>query len=181
MALRLFRTTGYSTLLMPGESKLGRHPGWLVLAASVWIGIVCNVGVWRLFAHSASLREVLATAALLGGGSGVILGVLGWRRTLKFSVTVLLFAAALLATGVWVQALPLDALWQERPRVLLPPWPNFLRGPVLVLVLTLAVVPVVTVWNIHLRRLAGAVQLRVNITVAAIGAGVVMTGLLLAR
>src|SRR5687768_7401078 len=125
MALRLFRTTGYSTLLMPGEAKLGRHPAWLVLAVGLWIGIACSVGVWRLFAGSASLREVLATAALLGGGSGVVLGVLGWRRTLKFSITVLLLAATLLATGLWVQQLPLDALWQERPRALLPAWPNF--------------------------------------------------------
>ena len=181
MALRLFRTTGYSTLLMPGEAKLGRHPGWLVLAASLWIGIICNVGVWRLFVGNAGLREALAAAGLLGGGTGLILGVLGWRRTLKFSITVLLLAAALMATGVWVQELPLAALWHERPRALLPAWPNFLRGPVLVVVLALAVVPVVTVWNIHVRRLSGAAQLRVNTVAAAIGALVVLVGLLLAR
>ena len=181
MALRLFRTTGYSTLLMPGEVKLGRHPGWLVLAVSLWIGIVCNVGVWRLFAGTGSLREVLAAAALLGGGSGAVLGVLGWRRTLKFSITVLLLATALLAIGLWVQQLPLDAMWQERPRALLPAWPNFLRGQVLVLMLALAVLPVVTVWNVTVRRLSGSSQMRVNTIAALIGVVFVLAGLLLAR
>lgn len=180
MALRLFRSTGYSTLLMPGEAALGRHPGWLVVAASLWIGIVCNVGVWRLVAGNASLRDVLATAALLGGGSAAALGVLGWRRTLKFTITLLLLAAALLATGLWVQQLPLAALWHERPRVLLPPWPNFLRGPVLALLLALAVLPVVAAWNVTVRRLPGPEQFRVNAITAGAGALLFFAGVLLA-
>ena len=65
MALKLFRSTGYSTLLMPGEARLAMHPGWLVLATSLWLGLACNVALWRELSGSA-MGTGLATA-LLGG------------------------------------------------------------------------------------------------------------------
>ena len=47
MALKLFRSTGYSSILAPGETRIATHPGWLILAISLWIGFACNVAVWR--------------------------------------------------------------------------------------------------------------------------------------
>lgn len=181
MALKLFRTTGYSTILMPGEARQAMHPGWLVLAASLWIGLACNVAVWRLVGTPSphELRNALSTTCLLGGGSGVTLSLLGWRRTLKLAVTLLLLAASLLACGLWVQELPIDSLWQQRPRGLLPAWPNFLRWQVLVLVGVLAVVPMVWVWNVSVRRLPGPAQLQSNIFGALVSALVFGAGLFL--
>lgn len=172
MALKLFRHTGYSTILMPGETRQALHPGWLVLAASLWVGVACNVAVWRLDTP----RAMLASAALLAGGSGMVLSVFGWRRTLKLAITVLLLAASLFACGLWIQDLPVESLWQQRPRGLLPPWPSFLRWQVLALLAVLALVPIVWVWNLQVRRLRGPQQLRANVGGAVAGAIVLGAG-----
>ena len=47
MSLKLFRSTGYSSILAPGESRVATHPGWVILAISLWIGFACNVALWR--------------------------------------------------------------------------------------------------------------------------------------
>ncbi|NML46288.1 hypothetical protein HHL11_21240 [Ramlibacter sp. G-1-2-2] len=179
MALKLFRTTGYSTLLLPGEARQAMHPARMVAVASLWIGLACNAGLWRLATTGESLLAALSTAALLAGGSGMILSLLGWRRTIRLAITVLVFGAAILACGLWVQDLPAEALWQQRPRNLLPPWPNFMRWQVPTLMLVLAVVPVVWVWHVALRRLPGPAQLQSNILGAVVGALVFGLGLAL--
>ena len=181
MALKLFRATGYSTLMLPGETRRGTlHPCWLVLAVSLWIGIACNVGVWRMATGApADARIVLAAGALLAGGSGVLLSALAWRRTLRITATVLLLLGALLACGLWVQQLPVEALWQLRPRMLVPAWPSFMRAHVLVLVLVLALLPIVCVWNLTVRRLSGPAQLRVNVLGSLLAMLVFGAGLLL--
>jgi len=170
MALKLFRTTGYSTLLMPGEQRQSLHPGWLVAMASLWIAIACNAGLWRLPGAPETLRSVLATTLLLGGGSGAILSLMGWRRTIRLAITLMIAAAALVACGLWVQDLPIETLWQQRPRTLLPPWPSFMGWQVPTLMLVLAVVPIVWVWNLPLRRLRGPEQLQANVSGAILGA-----------
>lgn len=178
MALKLFRTTGYSTLLMPGETRLARHPGWVVLAVSAWIAIACNVALWRLPADG-GLRGAVAASLLLGGASGFVLSLLGWRRTLRLAASVLLLAAALFACGLWVQDLPVSSLWQQRPRGLLPTWPNFMRWQALALVVVLALVPIVWVWNVAMRRLPGPDQLQSNLLGAVLAALVFGAGLFL--
>jgi glucan phosphoethanolaminetransferase (alkaline phosphatase superfamily) len=175
MALRLFRTTGFSTLLMPGESRVAPHPARIVLWASLWIGVACNVAVWRLFSGDlASARTALSSAAILTGGSALLFSIFGWRRTLKPVVTLALLAATLIACGLWSQQLPIQTLWQGPSRAVLPAWASFLRWQLLALVLVLGLVPMVTVWNMTMRRLPGPSQMRANM------AGVFFAGLLLA-
>jgi lipid A ethanolaminephosphotransferase len=180
MALKLFRSTGYSTLLLPGETRLAMHPLMTVLCASLWLALACNVAVWRLVAGTApDARAGLASMALIGGGSGFVLSLLGWRRTLKPAITLALIAAALAACGLWSQQLPIEALWHGPSRTLLPAWASFLRWQVLLLVLALAVLPIVWVWNLPIRRLAGPIQLRANLAGACSAAIVFAAGVLL--
>lgn len=182
MALRLFRTTGYSTLLMPGETRLATHPLWLVLATSAWLALPCNVAVWRLLAgHATDARFAAATVALIGGGSFALLSLLAWRRTLKLSATLLLLAGALAACGLWVQGLPVESVWQQRPRALLPGWASFVGWQVPALMLVLAVLPTVWLWHVPLRRLPGPMQLQANLTGIVLGAMVFSGGLALLR
>jgi glucan phosphoethanolaminetransferase (alkaline phosphatase superfamily) len=178
MALKLFRSTGHSTLLMPGETRLAPHPGWLVLATSAWVAFVCNVAVWRLVNDPSALPSALAVAAVLGGGAGMILSILAWRRTLKAAVTLVLVLAALLACGLWAQQLPIESLWTQRPLALLPGWANFLRWQVPALFMLLAVLPVAWMWSVPLRRLPGPSQLQANIVGAAIAAAVFGIGMI---
>jgi lipid A ethanolaminephosphotransferase len=179
MALKLFRTTGYSTLLLPGEQRQSLHPGWLVAIAALWIGVACNAGLWRLATAPGTFRAVLASTLMLGGGSGAILSLLGWRRTIRLAITAMIAIAALVACGLWVQELPIETLWQQRPRALLPPWPSFMGWQVPTLMLVLAVVPIVWVWNLPLRRLRGPEQLQANISGAVVGAVLFGVGVLL--
>lgn len=181
MALRLFRTTGYSTLLMPGEARIAMHPAWLVLATSVWLALACNVALWRVATQPVDPRMLAATVALMAGGSGFLLSLLGWRRTLKLAATLLLLAGALLACGLWLQGLPIESLWQQRPRALLPGWASFLRWQVTVLALLLAVPPIVWVWHVPVRRLPGPAQLQSNILGAMLAGAVFVAGVLLLR
>ena len=181
MALRLFRTTGYSTLLMPGETRKATHPAWLVLWASLWIAFACNVAVWRFLGGTVDWRAALGSAAVIGGAAGVFLSLLGWRRTLKLAITLLVLAAALAAAGVWTQQLPVHTLWQGPPRAMLPAWASFMRWQVLLLVLVLAVVPVVWLWNHPVRRLSGPAQLRSNLAGACVAALVFGAGVFLLR
>lgn len=179
MALRLFRTTGYSTLLMPGEARIAPHPARLVLWASLWLAFACNVAVWRFLGGTVEARSALAAAALIGGGSGIVFSLLGWRRTLKPAITLALIAGALVAAGLWSQQLPIETVWQGPPRTLLPAWTSFMRWQVLAMVLVLAVVPIVWIWNQSVRRLPGPVQLQANIAGAIVAGVVFATGLFL--
>lgn len=181
MALRLFRNTGYSTLLMPGETRKATHPARLVLWASLWIAFACNVAVWRFLGGSADWRAAIGSAAVIGGGAGVVLSLLGWRRTLKLAVTLAVIAAALAAAGMWTQQLPVHTLWQGPPRTMMPAWASFMRWQVLLLVLGLAVVPIVWAWNHPLRRLSGPAQLRSNLAGAFVAALVFGAGVFLLR
>ena len=177
MALRLFRTTGYSTLLMPGEARLATHPARLVLWASLWLGLACNVALWRWLAGTGGWREALGSLLVIGGGAGAVFSLLGWRRTLKPAITLALIAAALVAAGLWSQQLPMETLWQGPSRTLLPAWSSFMRLSVLAQVLVLAVVPIVWLWNHGIRRLSGPVQLRSNLTGAVLAALAFAVGL----
>ena len=181
MGLRLFRTTGYSTLLMPGEARIAPHPARLVLFASLWLGVACNVAVWRALAGSVDWRTAAAATALVSGGAGVFFSLLGWRRTLKPAITLALILGALVGAGVWNQRLPIETLWHGPPRTLLPPWTSFMRWEVLAMVLLLAVVPIVWAWNHPLPRLSGPAQLRSNLAGAFVAALVFGAGVFLLR
>lgn len=181
MALRLFRTTGYSTLLMPGEARKSTHPAKLVLWASLWLALACNVAVWRLLAGAIDWRTTAGAVAAVAGGSGMVFSLFGWRRTLKLSITLALIGGALVAAGLWSQQLPIGTLWQGPPRTLLPAWTSFMRWEVLAMILVLAVVPIVWMWNHPVRRLTGQDQLQSNISGMFVAALVFGAGLFLLR
>lgn len=181
MALRLFRTTGYSTLLMPGESRLATHPAMLVLWASLWLGVASNVAVWRWLGGTLEWRMALASVLVIGGAAGAVFSLLGWRRTLKPAVTLALVLGALVAAGLWSQQLPVQTLWQGPPRTLMPAWTSFMRWDVLLIMLALAVVPIVWLWNHGVRRMPGPKQLQSNITGIVLAAIVFACGLILLR
>jgi glucan phosphoethanolaminetransferase (alkaline phosphatase superfamily) len=185
MSLKLFRSTGYSSLLTVGETRASVHPGWIVVACSTWAGFVCNVALWRELGGSAvegaSLVQALALGLFVTAACAIALSLLAWRRTLKPASTFVLVASALAACAIWVQSIPIDDTLRDRPlaSLVLPPWASLLRWQVAVLLVVLAAVPVVWVWNTQLRRLPGPRQLTVNLGAAAIAAVVLGASALL--
>jgi len=185
MSLKLFRSTGYSSLLTAGETRASMHPGWVVAVCSIWAGFVCNVALWRELGgtagEGASMAQALALGLFVTAACAVALNLLAWRRTLKPASTFVLVASALAACAIWVQSIPIDDTLKDRPlaSLVLPPWASLLRWQVAVLLVLLAAVPVVWVWNTHLRRLPGPRQLTANLGAAAISAVVLGASALL--
>ncbi len=166
MPLKLFRSTGYASILAPGETRQGtNHPGRVILAVSLWAGFACNVALWRSFRGQADLAHALALGAFVASACGFVLSMLGWRATLKPAATLVVFLAALSACAVWGQSLPLDRPLSEMrlSTLMIPPWASLLRWQVSLLLVVLAVIPTMWVWNTPVRRLAGPKQLSVNL------------------
>jgi glucan phosphoethanolaminetransferase (alkaline phosphatase superfamily) len=176
MTLKLFRSTGYSSLLTVGERQGTLHPAWIVLACSAWAGFVCNVALWRELGGASSEGIGIAQSLVLGlsvaAACVVALSLLGWRRTIKPASTFVLITSALAACAIWGQSIPVDSALAHKPlaAIILPPWATLLHWPVLVMLVVLAAVPTVWVWNTHLRRLPGPRQLAVNLVGAGTGA-----------
>src|SRR5215210_1526072 len=175
MALKLFRSTGYSSIFAPGQSRVAMHPGWMIAAVSAWAGFVCNVAVWRQFAGSGAegmdWQPTLALGLFIAAGCVLVLSTLGWRRTLKPAGTLILFLAALAACSIWAQALPVDAslLDKRLSSLMLPSWASLLRWQVWALLTVLFLVPTVWVWNTKVRRLSARQQLSVMVMGSVLG------------
>jgi glucan phosphoethanolaminetransferase (alkaline phosphatase superfamily) len=188
MALKLFRSTGYSSILSPGETQAATHPGWIVAAVSAWIGFVCNVALWRQIAawpdDGAGLVRAVTLGIFIGAACAIVLSVLGWRKTLKLAATLMLFLAALAASGIWGQALPVDATLMDKrlSSVIVPSWASLLRWQTSALLVGLALLPTVWVWHTRVRRLSGPQQLGVNVQGGVLaGIALAASGFLLLR
>lgn len=177
MSLKLFRQTGFHSVLSPGETRVALHPGWAIVAASLWIGFACNVWMWRaLLGSDATLRPALLVGIAAAAVAGFLLSLFGWRRTLKPVATLLFLVAALIAGGVWTQDLSLQAAFEgKRLAVLMPHWANLLRWQLPTLLVLLGLLPMIWMWNAQLRRLNGPAQLRANLAGMAL-AGTIAAG-----
>ena len=174
MSLKLFRSTGYSSILGPGETRVAPHPAWLVLAVSLWIGFACNVALWRhllALVGAPGLARSLLAGAFIAAACGCVLSLLGWRHTLKRVASVLLLLAALVAACIWVQGLPLDGSLLERGlrALVLPAWPSLLRWQFPAILVVLGVGPVLWMSQLRMRRLAGPQQLQSNLIGMLVG------------
>lgn len=175
MSLKLFRSTGYSSILAAGETRLATHPGWMIFWTSVWVGFACNTVLWRQLRSpgSSSLTQALAFGVFAAGLCGFVLSLLGWRKTLKPAALAMLFVAALGVCAVWSRAAPPAgglSFWEPA----LPSWDGLLRWQAWAALAGLALVPACWVCRTQVRRLPGQQQLGVNVT------GMVLAGSLLA-
>jgi glucan phosphoethanolaminetransferase (alkaline phosphatase superfamily) len=159
MSLKLFRSTGYSSILTAGETRLAMHPGWMILATSIWVGFACNVVLWRQLRApvSSSLGQALATGVFAAAACAVVLSILGWRKTLKPAATLILFLAALAVCAAWEQPAAKDRL------LMLPSWNGLLQWQAWATLAGLALLPAVWVCKTRLRRLPGNEQLSANL------------------
>ncbi len=171
MSLRLFRTTGYHSILTPGESRIALHPGWAVLAASAWIGLACNPWLWlALVGRGTDGPAALAAGLVIASACGFVLSLACWRRTFKPAATLVLLVAALACAGVWSHGMSLQDAMAARPTALLPGWAALFGWQVPSLLVVLGVAPMLWLWNTQLRRLTGPAQGRANLAGMAIAA-----------
>jgi lipid A ethanolaminephosphotransferase len=183
MGLKLFRSTGHSSLLdtrtaaawqkrSPGllGYALGRNPLIIWLIVSLWMATVGNWALWRGLAsvgQMASLGDYAFVAALvciITGALGLIAGVLAWQRTVKPVLTLLLIATALgmhfmLTYGVVIDTTMITNVLQTDPRETR----ELLNVRMLVTVLVVAGLPCVWLWRQQVQRIPLTQQLARNI------------------
>lgn len=185
MSLKLFRSTGYESILSPGETRLARHPRWIVLGTSGWAGFACNVALWReLWAlpAGAGLAHALVLGTFVAAACATVLSLLGWRKTLKPAATLVLLLAALSAAATWGQASPADGTAGLHLSNLVPSWASLLRWQISALLVGMAMAPMLWVWNSSVRRLPGSEQFGSNVIgMLAGGAVLAASGFLLFR
>lgn len=180
MTLKLFRSTGYSTMLLPGEARLAPRPAWAVAAVGTWIALACNVSLWRALVDmdTPALLASLAQALAVGGATGAFLSLVCWRRTLKPLASALLVLAATSASSTWLHKLPADLAGSVTERIF-PGWAALLDWRVSTMLALLGLVPVLMLWTTQLRRLTGPVQLQANLKGFFLGAALGSAGGLL--
>lgn len=163
MSLKLFRSTGFHSILSPGETRVALHPGWAVLGVSAWIGVACNVWFWQALIRGGDFLGPLVLALAVTACAATALSLLGWRRTFKPIATLCLLMAALVASGAWTQNVTLQAALEgRRLGALMPTWASLFGWQVPLLLVLLGLIPVLWLWNTQLRRLSGSAQWRSN-------------------
>jgi glucan phosphoethanolaminetransferase (alkaline phosphatase superfamily) len=126
----------------------------------------------------------LLLGAFIAGACATLLSLLGWRRTLKQTATLLLLVAALAAAGIWVQQIPLERnLFDHGLRgLVVPTWASLLRWQFPALLAGLGLLPMLWVWQLQVRRLPGPNQFASNLAGMVIGLVAMLgSGWLLAR
>lgn len=170
MSLKLFRHTGFSSILAPGETRSAPHPALVTALAGLWVALACNAVLWREIAKLPTATGhgwgmALAWGLFTGSACALVVSLLGWRRTAKPATTAVLVVAAIVACGIWKRGLPVAA---TPPAQLLAALPSSFQeladGPLLAAMIVLALVPSIMLWRIPLRRLSGPAQLGVNLT-----------------
>lgn len=102
---RMMRLPGAGSVAATAPAGASRrtfaHPGWLILASSLWLASAANLPLWlalrdlALFERSGGWLFAIALGLIIAASLAGMVSVLAWRWTLKPVLAVLLVAAAL--------------------------------------------------------------------------------------
>ncbi len=197
MGLKLFRSTGHSSLLdtrtaaawqkrSPGllGYALGRNPLIIWLMVSLWMATVGNWALWRglakvgLMSSLGDYAFVLAFILIITGTLCLLGGLLAWQRTVKPVLTVLLIATALglhfmLTYGVVIDTTMITNVLQTDPRETR----DLLNLRMLVTLLMVAGLPCLWLWRQQVQRIAVSQQIMRNIMFTLASAVVIAVAL----
>lgn len=163
--VKLFRVTEFaqSVFQSPVTHRTSPHPLWVILAVALWIGTVGHWPLWHTMLLQADpgtanplLTLVLAAQVTLG--ALLWLALFGWRWSLKWAATVLLFWAALGACAMWLQSAAGEAV-AVSPGDLLQfllkseNWARLQSWQCVATLLGVAVAPALLVWRGRIRRI----------------------------
>ena len=143
------------------DGEHGIHPSWLIVLASVWLA---TLGNWALWQELVRLPEMNDLRALWFGGSfallitaltGMLMSILCWRWTLKPVISIFLISAAvggyfMLSYGVVIDSTMMVNVMQTDLRESrdLTSWKMLLT------VLGFAVLPMVWLWRVQVKRVS---------------------------
>jgi lipid A ethanolaminephosphotransferase len=163
MAVKLFRETGRAGLLDASEARRaaysGVNPLWVALGLSVWLATVGNAALWQAWwslpdmAGWRAYLPALALALMIFCGTLAALSTLAWRRLVKWAATLVLLLCALTTYAMlflgdaWRTPLAanlLSAMAQDAR--------SFLNLRLLLTVLVVAMLPLLVIFRLRMRR-----------------------------
>ncbi len=170
MGLKLFRSTGYNSILdtqtaalwqKTGKGSLGRNPVALVAAVSLWLATLGNWALWRELGRLGQLQSVggyafaVAFAAIIFGALCALGAMLAWRLSIRPALVFVCFAAAfgmhfMLSYGVVIDTTMIVNVLQTDPRETR----DLLSWKMLVNVLGVAGLPSLWLWRQNVQRLS---------------------------
>ncbi len=136
MGLKLFRSTGYNSILdtqtaalwqKTSKGPLGRNPVALVAGVSLWLATVGNWALWRELSRLGQLQSAggyafaVAFGCIIFGALCTLGAFLAWRRSIKPALVFVCLAAALgmhfmLSYGVVIDTTMIVNVLQTDPR-----------------------------------------------------------------
>jgi lipid A ethanolaminephosphotransferase len=169
MGLKLFRSTGYSSILdtqtaalwqKSGKGPLGRNPVALLAAVSLWLATVGNWALWRELGRLGQLQSLggyafaVAFTAIIFGALCALGALLAWRRSIKPALVFICLAAALgmhfmLSYGVVIDTTMIVNVLQTDPRETR----DLLSWKMLFTVLAVAGLPSLWLWRQNVQPL----------------------------
>lgn len=174
MSLKLFRSTGYASILDAGEVTVATHPVWAWLGVSLWLGFACNVALWRAIGSPATgptLAFALGLGVAVAAAAGIVLSLLGSRKTFKPAAVLLLLAASVVAYAIWDRGWMLDAGVVARGLPSGPgTFPNIMRWQFAAMVFVLGILPAMWLRGVTLRRLDKPQQFQMRLACLVLSA-----------
>ena len=169
MGLKLFRSTGYNSILdtqtaaawqKTNRDPLGRNPLALLAAVSLWLATAGNWALWRELGHLGLLQSTgdyafaVAFACIIFGALCALGAVLAWRISIKPALVFVCVAAALgmhfmLSYGVVIDTTMIVNVLQTDPRETR----DLLSWKMLLTVLIVAGLPSLWLWRQHVLRI----------------------------
>jgi lipid A ethanolaminephosphotransferase len=168
MGLKLFRSTGYNSILdtqtaaawqKTGSGPMGRNPVALLAAVSLWLATVGNWALWRELGRLGQLQSVggyafaLAFACIIFGALCTLGAILAWRLSIKPALVFVCLAAAfgmhfMLSYGVVIDTTMIVNVLQTDPRETR----DLLNWKMLFTVLAVAGLPSLWLWRQKVQR-----------------------------
>ena len=169
MFLKLFGTKKFTAPQALSTSRLdferdnarGIHPNWLIILASVWLATLGNWALWQELARLPEMNDLRALwfagafALLIMALTAMLMSIVCWRWTLKPVISIFLISAAvggyfMLSYGVVIDSTMMVNVMQTDLRESrdLTSWKMLLA------VLGFAVLPMVWLWRVQVKRVS---------------------------
>ena len=143
------------------DGTRGIHPSWLIILASIWLATLGNLALWQELARLPEMNDLRALwfggsfAVLIAALTVMLLSVLCWRWTHKPVLSLFLISAALggyfmLSYGVVIDSTMMVNVMQTDLRESrdLTSWKMLLT------VLGFAILPMVWLWRVQVKRVS---------------------------
>ena len=163
--VKLFHVTEFaeSVFQSPLSHRTAIHPLWIMLLVALWVATVGHWPLWLTLAGqaqvgAASLSMLAILAAQLALGALLWLAPFGWRWTLKYAMTLMLFWSALGSCAMWLQRAAGESV-AVSPGGLLQfllnsdNWARLQSWPCVLTLLLLAALPAALLWRGRIRRI----------------------------